>query len=103
MYDEYLIGYISRHIALHPDYRHHAHDNSGTFWNVVLLDGNVVGNWSNKGNEIVTYVFKPGLELNGNALEQEKSKLIHELNYSEICTSTEYKCLKCGKKTSPRL
>lgn len=45
-YDEYLIGYKSRHIALAPEFRHRAHDNKGTFWPVVLKDGNVIGNWN---------------------------------------------------------
>lgn len=80
-YDEYLIGYKSRHIALHPDYRHHAHDNSGTFWNVVLQDGEVVGNWTFKGEKIAANVFKPGLKLNHDALEQEESRLKRYLNH----------------------
>lgn len=45
-YDEYLIGYKSRHIALHPDHSHRAHNNRGIFWPVILLDGEVVGNWT---------------------------------------------------------
>ena len=45
-YDEYLIGYKSRHVALHPDHSHRAHNQRGIFWPVVLLDGEVVGNWS---------------------------------------------------------
>lgn len=45
-YDEYLIGYKSRHVALHPDHSHRAHNSRGIFWPVVLQDGEVIGNWS---------------------------------------------------------
>ena len=45
-FDEYLIGYKSRDIVLHPDYSHHAHNNSGIFYPIVALDGYIVGNWS---------------------------------------------------------
>ena len=45
-YDEYLIGYKSRDIVLHPDHTHHAHNNSGIFYPIVALDGYIVGNWS---------------------------------------------------------
>ena len=45
-YDEYLIGYKSRHISLHPDHSHRAHNNTGNFWPVLLLGGEVIGNWS---------------------------------------------------------
>ena len=48
-YDEYLIGYKSRQVALPPEYRHRAHDQKGIFWPVILLDGKVVGNWSASG------------------------------------------------------
>lgn len=73
-FDEYLIGYKSRHVALHPDFRHHAHDNTGTFWNVILQDGEVVGNWSLRGKEIQTAVFKPGVQLDASALERERAR-----------------------------
>ena len=45
-YDEYLIGYKSRDIVLDPDFRHHAHNNSGIFQPVIALDGRICGNWS---------------------------------------------------------
>ena len=45
-FDEYLIGYKSRDIVLHPDHTHHAHNNSGIFYPIVALDGYIVGNWS---------------------------------------------------------
>ena len=45
-FDEYLIGYKSRDIVLHPSHSHHAHNNSGIFYPIVALDGEIVGNWS---------------------------------------------------------
>ena len=45
-YDEYLIGYKSREVALPPEHRHKAHDNKGTFRPVVAHDGLICGNWS---------------------------------------------------------
>ena len=45
-YDEYLIGYKSRDIVLPPEYRHHAHNNSGIFQPVIAYDGSICGNWA---------------------------------------------------------
>ena len=45
-YDEYLIGYKSRDIVLPPEYRHHAHNNSGIFQPIIARDGIICGNWS---------------------------------------------------------
>ncbi len=45
-YDEYLIGYKSRDIALSQDFRHKAHNNSGIFQPIVVHDGFVCGNWT---------------------------------------------------------
>ena len=58
-YDEYLIGYKSRQLALHPDHRHRAHNNSGIFWPVLLLDGEVIGNWSGAAGPVSTDIFHP--------------------------------------------
>ena len=70
-YDEYLIGYKSRHVVLHPDHRHHAHDNSGTFWNVMLQDGRVVGNWSDAGSKTTVSLFRPDSSPDPDALQSE--------------------------------
>ena len=45
-YDEYLIGYKSRNLVLPPEHRHRAHNNSGIFQPIIVLDGQVCGNWS---------------------------------------------------------
>ena len=70
-YDEYLIGYKSRHVALHPDHRHHAHDQKGIFWPVILCGGEVIGNWSAAGGKVRTEVFHPDASLNQEAVEEE--------------------------------
>ncbi|MCQ2282176.1 MAG: winged helix DNA-binding domain-containing protein [Bacteroidales bacterium] len=45
-YDEYLIGYKSRDIVLNPEYKHHAHNNSGIFQPIIAHDGIICGNWT---------------------------------------------------------
>ena len=72
-YDEYLIGYKSRHVALHPDHRHKAHDNTGTFWNVILQDGEVAGNWTAQGGQVRAVPFRPEVCF-GEALEEELTR-----------------------------
>lgn len=56
-YDEYLIGYKSRHVVVHPDHSHRAHNGSGIFWPVVLLDGEVIGNWSAADGRVSVDIF----------------------------------------------
>lgn len=73
-YDEYLIGYKSRHVAVHPDHSHHAHNNSGIFWPVILLDGKVVGNWSAPGGKIHTNIFLPDVTITEEALKEQIKK-----------------------------
>ena len=73
-YDEYLIGYKSRHIALHPDHAHRAHNGTGNFWPVILLDGEVVGNWSVPGGKVQTEIFHPEARISQEAIQQEISK-----------------------------
>ena len=62
-YDEYLIGYKSRDVVLHPDHAHHAHDKKGIFHHVVALDGEIVGNWHPSAKDGGISVFKDGLTL----------------------------------------
>ena len=70
-YDEYLIGYKSRHVSLHPDHRHRAHNQSGLFWPVVLQDGEVVGNWCGPAGKVDVEYFHPGIERADEALQKE--------------------------------
>ena len=73
-YDEYLIGYKSRQVSVHPDHSHHAHNQRGIFWPVVLLDGVVVGNWSTPGGVPQVEVFHPGAELDEDAVLAETAR-----------------------------
>ena len=70
-YDEYLIGYKSRHVALRPDHTHRAHNNSGIFWPVILLDGEVAGNWSAASGKISVNLFRPDAVLDEDALQKQ--------------------------------
>ena len=75
-YDEYLIGYKSRHVVLHPDHSHRAHNNSGIFWPVVLQDGVVVGNWSLSLGKVAVERFHPEVGFNEDALQANKKNLL---------------------------
>ena len=44
-YDEYLIGYKSRWVALDKKHEAKAHNKFGIFKPVILHEGRVVGNW----------------------------------------------------------
>lgn len=70
-YDEYLIGYKSRHVAVHPDNMHRAHSGNGIFWPVILQDGQAVGNWSVAGGKLQTTLFDPATSLNEAALHDQ--------------------------------
>ena len=74
-YDEYLIGYKSRRVVLHPDHSHHAHNNRGIFWPVLLQDGEVIGNWSTSSSQVDMDIFYPDIQLNEEALQTEISRL----------------------------
>ena len=78
-YDEYLIGYKSRHVAVHPDHMHHTHSGNGIFWPVILQDGEAVGNWSAAGGKLQTSLFHPGTSLNENALEKEIARYLSNI------------------------
>lgn len=47
-YDEYLIGYKSRHLVLDNAYRQRAFSTNGLFRPIVVSNGQVVGNWHPK-------------------------------------------------------
>ena len=57
-FDEYLIGYKSRDVVLHPDRSHHAHNQSGIFYPIIALDGEIVGNWSPSAPDGALKLFK---------------------------------------------
>lgn len=68
-YDEYLIGYKTRQIALSPEHQAKAHSNNGIFYPVILLDGEVCGNWSFANKRIQTTLFDANTPIEG--LEKE--------------------------------
>ena len=68
-YDEYLIGYKSRHVAVHPDYMHRAHSGNGIFWPVILKDGEAVGNWPVAGGKVKCDFFLPDADIDPDALQ----------------------------------
>ena len=79
-YDEYLIGYKSRHVALHPDHSYRAHNNRGIFWPVVLLNGEVVGNWTVRSGNVATDLFDPQALLDEKAFQTEAERFYGFLN-----------------------
>ena len=82
--DEYLIGYKSRHVALHPDHSHRAHNSSGNFWPVILQDGEVIGNWSAPAAKLQTDIFHPNAHPSQEALEHEldRYRKFHDIKKS---------------------
>jgi hypothetical protein len=79
-FDEYLISYKSRDIVLPLQHRHHAHDQSGTFWPVILLDGEVVGNWSAAKGRVTTKLFREDPTPSPESLEKETTRYLNYLN-----------------------
>lgn len=45
-FDEYLVGYKSREIAISPEWQHKAYSRNGIFYPVTAIDGRICGNWS---------------------------------------------------------
>lgn len=70
-YDEYLIGYKSRHVAVNLDFMHRAHSGNGIFWPVILQNGEVVGNWTAVDGKVRTEVFFPDASIKQEALAEE--------------------------------
>jgi hypothetical protein len=79
-FDEYLISYKSRDIVLPLQHRHHAHDQSGTFWPVILLDGEVVGNWSSAKGGVTAKLFRDDPGPSPESLDKEISRYLKYLN-----------------------
>lgn len=70
-FDEYLIGYKSRHVVLHPGHAPMAHNQSGIFYNVIALDGEIVGNWRPSEADLGISTFKEGVILPDAAVSRE--------------------------------
>ena len=69
-YDEYLIGYKSRDIVLHPDNAHHAHNNFGIFKSVVAWNGEIVGNWHPSAKNGKISLFEDSISIPDEAIEK---------------------------------
>jgi hypothetical protein len=69
-YDEYLIGYKSRDVVLHPDQAHHAHNNFGIFKFVVAWDGEIVGNWKPSSKDGGVSLFKEDVSIPEESIEK---------------------------------
>lgn len=78
-FDEYLISYKSRDVVLPLEHRHRAHDQSGTFWPVVLLDGQVAGNWTFAKDKVTATTFRQDAILNQESLESEIARYLRFL------------------------
>ena len=79
-FDEYLISYKSRDVVLPLEHRHRAHDQTGTFWPVILLDGEVVGNWTFAKDTVNTHIFRENRAPSPASLEKETERFTHYLH-----------------------
>lgn len=70
-YDEYLISYKSRDIALPREHTARAHNSTGNFWPVVLVDGRVAGNWRAAGGQVTADPFPGGPGIDLESLDRE--------------------------------
>lgn len=80
-YDEYLISYKSREIVVPQEHTHRAHNNSGNFWPVILVDGKAAGNWSMAKDRISMEFFREGLPVEPHALEKELDRYEYFINH----------------------
>ena len=69
-YDEYLIGYKSRDVVLHPDKAYHAHNNFGIFKSVIAWDGEIVGNWKPSSKDGGVSLFKEDVSIPEESIEK---------------------------------
>ena len=51
-FDEYLIGYKSRELVIHPHQMPSAYTNNGIFFSVIAHDGRICGNWNPWGKNL---------------------------------------------------
>lgn len=76
-YDEYLIGYKSRHLAVESSYKHVAYNSFGIFKPVILLNGRVCGNWQFKAlSNIKTDLFRYKSRISSRKLNSEVNRVL---------------------------
>lgn len=78
-FDEYLISYKSRDIVLPQEYTHRAHNQTGIFWPVILVGGEVAGNWAVAKDRISTELFREDAVLNQRCLDAETHRYLNYL------------------------
>ena len=73
-YDEYLIGYKSRWVALEKKHTAKAHNNFGIFKPVILHEGRVVGNWKasidKQAANLITELFAEKSKIKQQSLQE---------------------------------
>ena len=79
-YDEYLIGYKSRWVALEKKHTAKAHNNFGIFKPVILHEGRVVGNWKasidKQAANLITELFAEKSKVKQRSLQEAVNQLM---------------------------
>ena len=79
-YDEYLIGYKSRWVALEKKHTAKAHNNFGIFKPVILHEGRVVGNWKasidKQGANLITELFAEKSKVKQRSLQEAINQFV---------------------------
>ena len=78
-FDEYLIAYKGRTMALPTELYKHAFTNNGIFYQVVLKQGNVVGNWKKQIKKDTVQVEYSWLDIAGNINQRQLSSAENRL------------------------
>ncbi|GJH39987.1 hypothetical protein RCZ04_05370 [Capnocytophaga sp. HP1101] len=77
-YDEYLIGYKSRWIALQEQHEAKAHNKNGLFYPVLLHEGRVVGKWKGsidkQNTPLTTELFAEKSKIKKTALREAEKR-----------------------------
>lgn len=79
-YDEYLIGYKSRWVALEKKHTAKAHNNFGIFKPVILHEGRVVGNWKasidKQAENLLTELFAEKSKVKQQSLQEAINQFV---------------------------
>ena len=79
-YDEYLIGYKSRWVALDKKHEAKAHNKFGIFKPVILHEGRVVGNWKasidKQATNLTTDLFTEKAKVRKQSLQEAADQLV---------------------------
>ena len=79
-YDEYLIGYKSRWVALDKKHEAKAHNKFGIFKPVILHEGRVVGNWKasidKQATNLTTDLFTEKTKVRKQSLQEATDQLV---------------------------